>query len=126
MLRLFIFCLFFILPSAALAETPAPNIGSHYSSLIPKKPIFTAAEVAIHTIKFNNWLNANYEKLPQDRIPKMREHLYYLIDSHIKGTYPSTSEKLPLEHDAILAMLFSWAEKLGVFGASQVLSLIHI
>ncbi len=49
-----------------------------------------------------------------------REHLYYLIDSYVKDQYTKDKRILPEKHDLILEILFSWSERLGVYGGALV------
>ena len=98
-----------------------PNVPQRgYSTATLREPIFDAARVAVETTAFNNWLNANYGSLGADRMARPREHLYYLIDSHIKNQFESTGQVWPTKHDPILELLFSWAERLGVYGGNVV------
>ncbi len=82
--------------------------------------MYEPAYVAVDLARFNNWLNANYPKLDVETMKGPREHLYYLIDSHVKHTYAREQVVLPKEHDGLLEIMFSWAERLGVFGGSVV------
>lgn len=118
-----IFLLFAIaltLQSTSGSASPAKAELDTYSVLMPIDPIYDDAEVAVRTVSFNNWLNANVETITPERLPQMREHLYYLIDSYIKNRFDGGSPALPSERDAVLAMLFSWAERLGVYGGTLV------
>ena len=49
-----------------------------------------------------------------------REHLYYLIDSYVKNLYSNDKRIIPEQHDLILDILFSWVERLGVYGGALV------
>ena len=51
---------------------------------------------------------------------RVRERVYYLIDSQIKHNFAQSQRVLPAGSDPQLAMLFSWAEKLGVYGGNLV------
>jgi hypothetical protein len=104
--------------SAADSESTTPQQG--YTTATLREPIFDAAQVAVDTTVFNNWLAENYGKLSANQLDRPREHLYYLIDSHIKQQFETTGQILPKEHDLILEILFSWAERLGVYGGNLV------
>ena len=68
----------------------------------------------------NNWLNSNYAKLTNGDMKGPREHLYYLIDSKIKHIFITQGAILPNEPDPLLGILFSWSERLGVYGGALV------
>lgn len=91
-----------------------------YSSAPLKDPVFDYVHVIVDVAKFNNWLNANYPKLTAETMKGSREHLYYLIGSYVSELYKKDRVVLPKEHDLIMQILFSWSEKLGVFGGSLV------
>ena len=98
-----------------------PNVPQRgYSTATLREPIFDAARVAAEAPAFTNWLNANYASLDAENMAQPREHLYYLIDSHIKNQFASTGQVWPTKHDPILELLFSWAERLGVYGGNVV------
>ena len=90
-----------------------------YSNETLTNPIFNAAEVAVRTAQFNNWLNQNHSKITAERLPQLREHLFYLIDSHVKNSFLKNATISPKE-DLVMSMLFSWAEKLQVYGGNQI------
>ena len=54
-----------------------------------------------------------------------REHLHALIDSRVKEIYAKNGALMPKEPDPILAMLFAWAGRLGVYGADAVYSAVR-
>ncbi len=103
------------------AAGPAPDaIQAGYSTATLREPLFDAARVAVEVPALNNWLNLNRENLSQQQMRGPREHLFYLIDSRVKQLYESTGAVMPAEPDAQLQTLFSWAERLGVFGGALV------
>lgn len=83
-------------------------------------PVYDWAHVVADTVTFNNWLNANYLNLTREKMKGSREHLYYLISSYASDLYKKNKSILPKNHDPILETLFSWSERLGVYGASLV------
>lgn len=91
-----------------------------YSAAPLKDPVFDYVHVIVDVAKFNNWLNANYPKMTAETMKGPREHLYFLIGSYVSELYKKDRVILPKEHDLILQILFSWSEKLGVFGGSLV------
>jgi hypothetical protein len=68
----------------------------------------------------NNWLNQNYTKLQESQIQGVREHLHSLIDARIKHLFAKNKTLSIDEPDLTLAVLYSWAGRLGVYGADLV------
>lgn len=89
-----------------------------YSSNPLKNPVFDYASVIVDSTAFNNWLNSNYSKLDAQAMNGPREHLYYLLSSYVSELNKKDGLILPKEHDLVLETLFSWSEKLGVYGAN--------
>ena len=112
-----------LLSGGIYAGSNIPQEG--YSTSILKEPVFEYAKVIVDTTAFNNWLNSNYSKLTYKSMKGPREHLYYLIDSRVKAIYLRDSVVLPNNHDGILEILFSWSERLGVYGGSLVYNSIR-
>jgi len=113
-------CFLLLLPTFGIAQQKG------YSTDPLANPIFDSARVIVETTAINNWLNANYKSLSGDQMKGPREHLYYLIDSRVKDTYARTGKILPAEHDIILELLFSWAERLGAYGGSLVYNKVRL
>lgn len=101
-----------------LASDYIPQEGYSFEPL--NNPVFEYAHVVVDVTVFNNWLNTNYSKLNAETMKGPREHLYYLLCSYISALYELDKVILPKEHDLILEILFSWSERLGVFGGSLV------
>jgi hypothetical protein len=59
------------------------------------------------------------------QIQGAREHLHALIDSRVKELYAKTGVLMPKESDPVLAMLYAWAGRLGVYGADAVYSAVR-
>ena len=120
--RALLFILLILSFSGAFASK---DLSSHnkFSTEPLKQPIFDPAYVAVDIANFNNWLNANYEKLSRERMKGPREHLYYLLSSHVSKIYQREGTILPKEPDHILELIFFWAEKLGAFGGNLVYNL---
>lgn len=123
--------IFFILATGAQVsksqsevQSAAPQAG--YSLEPLSQPVFGPAEVAVGTAKLNNWLNENYEAMAPEQYKGPREYLYYLIDSHVKEIYAREGRILPTEPDLILQTLFSWAERLGVYGGSITFNQVRL
>jgi len=106
---------------AEAAETPPPlppQVGYTTSTL--REPVFDFTETLMHSVKLNNWLIEKFASLDEARKAPLRERLYYLIDSQIKHNFAQTQRVLPVGSDLQLALLFSWAERLGVYGGNLV------
>ena len=95
-----------------------------YSTAPIHSPLFDEAQVVVEAVRINNWLNDNLQSLPPEDVKWPREHLFYLIDSRVKQIYAEQGHVLPLEHDLVLELLFSWAEPLGVHGGSEIFNVI--
>jgi len=108
----------FALSLQLFAGEYAPQQGYSFEPL--KDPVFEYAHVVVDVTAFNNWLNANYSKLNAETMKGPREHLYYLLCSYISAIHQRDKVILPKNHDLILEILFSWSERLGVFGGSLV------
>ncbi len=115
--RLFVLGFVTLLPVCGSAQQ---SVQQGYSTAPLRDPIFDVAGVLVETTAINNWLNSNYKGLSYQEMKGPREHLYYLIDSRVKDTFSRTGRIYPAEHDVILELLFSWAERLGAYGGSLV------
>ncbi len=114
-----------ILPIRAAADPPATVQGG-YSTQPLARPLFEPAQVAVEAVLYNEWLINNYASLATpERLKGPREHLYYLIDSWVKMTYARDKVVFPVEHDPVLQIFFSWAERLGAFGGHLVYNAIR-
>lgn len=121
MFRTLFNCLIFlscVLIFPAVAQTSVERLPNGYAVEPYQTAVFDEAKVAVETVVFNNWLNMNLEKLTYEQLKGPREHLYYLIDSRVKHLYAGEKRILPEKSDLILQMLFSWSERLGVFGGN--------
>ena len=83
------------------------------------------ARVLVEAVGINNWLNANHARMGAGQTQGAREHLHALIDSRVKELYAKNGALMPKEPDPILAMLFAWAGRLGVYGADAVYSAVR-
>lgn len=106
-----------LLPAVAAGQS---TVQGGYSTQTLREPIFTGPQVLAESVKLNNWLVNHYGKLSADRMKGPREHLYYLIDSRVKEIYANSKQVMPPGPDPVLAGLFGWAERLGVYGGSQI------
>jgi hypothetical protein len=102
---------------AVVISTSACAQVAGYSDGPIRSPVFDSAKVVVETVAINNWLNANFSRLPAERHQGAREHIHALIDSRIKEIYARDKSILPKQPDPILPILFSWAGRLGVHAA---------
>ena len=98
----------------------ASSVALAFSDLPLKKAAIEPARVLVEAVGINNWLTANYTRMDPGQTQGAREHLHALIDSRVKELYAKTGALLPKEPDPVLAMLYSWAGRLGVYGADTV------
>jgi hypothetical protein len=103
-------------PSLAANAQAAPA----YSTAPLREPLLSDADVAVATAKLTSQLEMRSASLDDARKAAARERLYYLIESRIKHSFETTHESFPAKQDAVLAALFFWAERLGVYGGNQV------
>lgn len=122
--RIVILAMLTVCSGALSAQELSPQSG--YSLETLSQSVYDTAEVAVHSAAFNNWLNENHQQLDPDRQKYAREFLYYLIDSHVKHIYAREGQILPKEPDLILQTLFSWSERLGVYGGSNVFNRVRL
>lgn len=119
-LRFTLFVLALLSIGIAAKGLPDTKPQKGYSTDTLQNPVFDPAQVSVEVTKINNWLNANYVKLSYEQMKGPREHLYYLIDSYVKSYYLQQKQVLPNKSDLVLETLFSWSERLGVYGGSLV------
>jgi hypothetical protein len=93
---------------------------AEYSVEPYKTSAIEPARVLVEAVAINNWLNANHVRMVPSQIQGAREHLHALLDSRVKELYAKNGVLLPKSPDPVLAMLYSWAGRLGVFGADSV------
>ncbi|MFA5905210.1 MAG: hypothetical protein WC836_14850 [Desulfobacula sp.] len=102
-------------------KQPSPEIQKGYVTTTLRDPIFPPTRVNDETAIFNTLLTSYYPSITSCKQASMqREYLYALIDSKVKNIYSSTGTIFPSESDEILEKLFSWSEKLCVYGGSLV------
>jgi len=123
--KLLLLALLPISNAAESAETPPPPQAGYTTSTL-REPLFDWAETTVHSMKLNNWLIENFGSLDEARMIPVRERLYYLIESQIKHSFAQTGRVLPAASDQQLALLFSWAEKLGVYGGNLVFNQVKV
>jgi hypothetical protein len=97
------------------------EVAGGYSPQPYGDPIRSNAENAVDLMKFNNWLNIKYSSAPSERRQGFKEHMYLILDSHVKQLYQREKKILPQESDPILHSCFTWASRMGVYGARTIL-----
>ena len=102
-----------------LDATAAP-----YSDAPFQRAVFDQARVLAESVEVNNWLNANYRTLSPQQAQGVREHVHALIDSRLKEQF-AVSHSLALKPDPVLAILYSWATRLGVYGADDIFQVVR-
>jgi hypothetical protein len=90
-----------------------------YSDEPFQKPVFDSTRVLVEYVSINNWLNENYNRLSPQQTQGVRERLHALIDSQVKEIYARDKTILPKKPDPVLASLFSWVGRMGVYGADE-------
>jgi hypothetical protein len=78
------------------------------------------ARALVESVRINNWLHQNYSRMDQRQTQGAREHLHALIDAQVKQSYAKQNVFEPPRPDDTLAILYSWAGRLGVYGADLV------
>ena len=88
------------------------------------RPVFDRARMLVEAVQLNNWLNANFATLSQGQRQAVREHVHALIDSRLKEQYATSKSLIPAP-DPVLALMYSWAARLGVYGAADVFAVVR-
>jgi len=105
----------------AVADEPGKDILQQgYTTATLREPVFDSATVEAEARAIDAWLTANYKKLSPEQMAAPREHLYYLIDSRVKDLYTRERRVFPKTHDPVFETLFSWADRLRVYGGGLV------
>jgi hypothetical protein len=95
-----------------------------YSDEPFQRPVFDRARMLVEAVQVNNWLNANFTGLSQGQRQAVREHVHALIDSRLKEQYAASKSLIPTP-DPVLALMYSWAARLGVYGAADVFAVVR-
>jgi hypothetical protein len=106
---------------ALVAWAAESTTSRSYSTEPLSDPIRGVAENTVEFVKFNNWLNGNYDSTSTENRQALKEHLYSIIDSHVKQLHDREEQLLPGDRDRFLSKCFAWATRMGVFGAHSVL-----
>lgn len=110
------------LTTNACSPTPKPPV---YAEQPFQTAAIEPARVVVESVAINSWLNANYSHITAVQTQGAREHLHALIDSRVKELHGRNKTLLPSEPDPLLAMLYSWAGRLGVYGADAVYAAVR-
>ena len=102
-------------------STSYPQNGKSYSRKPLSDSIRDVAKNLVEFTKFNNWLKVNYDSTPVEKQKGLKEHLYSIIDSHLKHYRANEESLLPADSDFVLTHCFTWATIMGVYGAHSVL-----
>jgi hypothetical protein len=105
--------------SVCFNATAAP-----YSEAPFQEPVFDQERVLVESVGVNNWLNANYRTLSPEQTRGVREHIHALIDSRMREQYAASRSLVP-KPDPLLAVLFSRAARLGVYGAEDIFRVVR-
>src|SRR5690606_19451042 len=93
---------------------------AQYNEAPFKVQVIEPARALVEMVGINNWLNANYPRITDQQAKAAREHLHALIDARVKDSYAQRNALPPPQPDRQLAILYSWAGRLGVYGADLV------
>jgi hypothetical protein len=113
---------------AALVTADEPDKGvpqPGYTTTTLRAPLFDPAIVDAEARAIDVWLRTNYKKLKPEQIAGPREHLYHLIDSRVKDLYAREGRIFPKTHDPVLETLFSWSDRLGIYGGALVFNALR-
>jgi len=89
---------------------------------LKKNMIMNKAKWVVDAIYFNNYLVETQEEIPAKNIKQLKEHLYLIIDSIIKGKHSENRESFSQHEVYQLMNFFSLATSLHVPGAGLVAS----
>ena len=111
----------------ALALLAAPASGQGFSTAPLSAPSAMPADSLTPTpVQFLTWLRTQDPATFTGREQLIREHLYALIAQSVRQRFAATKATEPPKGDSTLAQLFTWADKFGVLGASDVAKAIGV
>ena len=82
--------------------------------------IMDSAELIVDVVQFYNYLADNYERIGDDKINRIREHTFLLIDSIIKNSFSENRRDFIESEKTQLNLLYNWGSKLGLYGCDSV------
>jgi hypothetical protein len=83
------------------------------------------ARALVESVGINNFLGKEHLRLENHQRQGAREHLHALVDSRVKQLYARDKGLLPPKDDPSLAVLYSWAGRLGVYGADLIYAAVR-
>ena len=102
-------------PNATLAAQLPYSDGA-----LQRPPVMDQSEALVHSVAVNNWLNSNFEGLAEAEYQAVVERLYAILGSMVQNEYQSSGLLIPESVNPVMPLLFSWAGRLGIIGASEV------
>jgi hypothetical protein len=101
-----------------LVLCPNPVSGQQYDmGPLASPPTLPADGLPASPGEFIHWLELNAPQVPPSGQAAVREHVYALISAQVKARVAGGFPAFPPERDSVLAELFFWGDRLGVFGA---------
>ena len=83
------------------------------------------ARALVESMAINNWLNENSSRMSEQQRQDAREHLHALIDAQVKRSFFKRGALVAPQSEGTLAPLYSWAGRLGVYGADIVYAAVR-
>ena len=83
------------------------------------------ARALVESMMINNWLNENLSRISEQQRQGAREHLHALIDAQVKQSFLKRGTLAAPQPEGTLAPLYSWAGRLGVYGADLVYAAVR-
>jgi hypothetical protein len=105
---------------ALLFWPPLLRAQAKESSVLAEAPLMSVTAVAAERRQFLPWVAANRERLGDEQLAGVREHLYLLIGSLAAAHFQATGRALPARDTLGLAELFEYATGLGLVGTDHV------
>ena len=101
------------------------SASAQYADAPFKRVAIEPARALVEMVAINNWLNTNYSRITEHQAQGAREHLHALIDARVKESYTKQGALRAPEPDRQLAILYSWAGRLGVYGSDLVYAAVR-
>lgn len=99
----------------------APPAGAQYSiTPLEREPGIGVPEWLVESVRLNKWLNTNWDSLPTEDVPAVREHVYFLIGAAVQQWYQEHGSVFYGGDNPIVPLLFNWGSRLGVYGADLI------
>ena len=104
----------------ALLGAVAAPARAQLTTLLDSAATLDPAELEREQSRLLAWLNDPATTITAEQMPQVREHLYFLIGSTAQAHRRATGELFPSAPHADLASLYSYASRLGLYGAGLV------